>query len=248
MRDDAENEQRGGRMSSDGGAANRARPAAETSRAPRRRVGRPPRRDDDPAAERNRWEVLRAAARAFMQHGYASTSIDTVADVLGATKGRVYYYYRSKADLFFDLHRVAMEMNLDAIRPIATGPGSPSERLERMILAHVKLVLDELPLQCVSVQGVQMHLAGSTTPTQRKVLDRLIEARDEYERHFIDVMAEGIVAGEFRDCDPRTLVKPLLGALNWMTIWYRPRPGDTEERRRHIAHEHAAFLMRGLLS
>ena len=232
-------------MTSDGGSD--AEGAAK-ARAPRRKVGRPPRRDDDPAAERNRWEVLRAAARAFMQHGYAATSIDTVADVLGATKGRVYYYYRSKADLFFELHRVAREMNLDAIRPVATGPGTAAERLERMILAHVRLVMDELPLQCVSVQGVQMHLAGATTAAQRKVLDRLIAARDEYERHFIDVMVEGVATGEFRDCDPRILVKPLLGALNWMTIWYRPRPEDDDAHRERIAREHATFLLRGVLA
>lgn len=200
------------------------------------------------AAERNRWEVLRAAAQAFMEHGYAATSIDTIAETFGATKGRVYYYYRSKADLFFELHRVAMEMNLDTIRPITMEDASARERLEKMIIAHAHLVMRELPLQCVSVQGVQMHLAGSTTPNQRKILVRLIEARDEYERLYLDVLSQGVGAGEFRPCDPRILVKPLLGALNWMTVWYRVRPNETEEHRHRIAQEHASFLVRGMLS
>src|SRR6476660_8217484 len=94
----------------------------------------------------NRWEILTAAAKAFMEHGYAATSIDTVAAVLGATKGRIYYCYKSKADLFFDIHREAMLLNLSVIRPIATGPGTASERLRRMVGAHLDLVVSHLPL------------------------------------------------------------------------------------------------------
>lgn len=199
------------------------------------------------SAEQSRWEVLQAAAVAFMENGYAGTSIDTVASVLGATKGRVYYYYRSKADLFFDLHREAMEMNLNVIRPIATSCAPARERLEMMMIAHANLVMDHLPLQCVSVQGVQMHLRGSTTPEQRKVLKHLIEARDEYERLFLDVLTQGLESGEFRTFDPRIVVKPLLGALNWMTVWYRPRPDETEAIRRRIAEAHATIMIEGLV-
>ncbi|MGX0978429.1 AcrR family transcriptional regulator [Roseovarius sp. MBR-51] len=214
-------------------------------------VRRTPRRrrdgQSDEAADSARWELIRAAAQVFMDHGYTATSIDSVAEVLGATKGRVYYYYRSKADLFFDLHRLAMEINLNKIRPIATDTTGPADRLRRMLVAHTELIMDELPLQCVSVQGVQMHLAGSTTPEQRKTLDNLIVARDEYERHFLNVLVEGVEAGEFRQCDPRILIKPLLGALNWMTVWYRKRPDETEEMRKHISDEHTEFLLRGVL-
>ncbi|WP_342640028.1 TetR/AcrR family transcriptional regulator [Rhodoligotrophos ferricapiens] len=205
-----------------------------------------PVQDSQSQTDQNRWEVLSAAAVAFMEHGYAATSIDTVAAVLGATKGRVYYYYRSKADLFFDIHRAAMDLNLKTIRPIATGAGSARERLQQMLIAHVDLIMSHLPLQRVSVQGVEMHLMGSTTPAQRKMLKTLIQMRDEYEQHFLDVLAQGIAAGEFRRCEPRIVVKPLLGALNWMTLWYRPRPGETEKARRQIAEEHAMFVMQGI--
>ena len=67
-------------------------------------------------AERRRRIILDAAAQAFMQKGFAPTSIDDVADVLGATKGQIYYYYRSKIDLFFDVHLSAMEMDMAAIK------------------------------------------------------------------------------------------------------------------------------------
>ncbi len=194
----------------------------------------------------NRWEILRAAAEAFMEHGYAATSIDTVAAVLGATKGRIYYCYKSKADLFFDIHREAMLLNVGTIRPIATGPGSAAERLRGMIEAHLGLIVDHLPLQRVSIQGVEMHLSSSTTPQQRSLLESLIAMRDDYERLFVQVLNEGVAAGEFRELDVKIVVKFLLGGLNWVCVWYKPRPNQTAKAHRKFIDESANFLLRGV--
>jgi len=198
------------------------------------------------ADEGNRAEILAAAAEAFMTNGYAATSIDTVADLLGATKGRIYYQYKSKADLFFDVHREAMRMNLEAISTAAGGNAKPAKRLRRMILEHAMLVMTKLPFQRVSVQGVEMHLESSTTPSQREVLRSLIDMRDKYEKLFVDVLQEGMAAKEFNTADPHFLVKPLLGALNWMTVWYRPDRDHTDADRRMLAEQMADFLLDGI--
>jgi AcrR family transcriptional regulator len=195
----------------------------------------------------SRSEILKAAAEAFMTNGYAATSIDTVAEVLGCTKGRIYYQYKSKADLFFDVHREAMRMNIETIEPIAAGEWSPVERITRMLEAHVRLIMTELPFQRVSMQGVEMHVVGSTTPRQRQILRKLIDMRDHYERLFVGVIEEGIASGNFRPVEARMVVKPLLGGLNWMTVWYRPKPRETEEGRRQLAQQMTDFLLNGLV-
>ncbi|WGS19898.1 helix-turn-helix domain-containing protein [Bradyrhizobium sp. ISRA463] len=64
-----------------------------------------------------RIELLDAAARAFMRQGFAATSLDRVSDEIGSTKGAIYYYYRSKSELFFAVHRRGMELTEAAIRP-----------------------------------------------------------------------------------------------------------------------------------
>ena len=66
-----------------------------------------------------RDEVLAAAARAFMEKGFAAASIDDVARAMGATKGRVYHYYRAKLDLFVDVVRRSLEMIGDETRAAA---------------------------------------------------------------------------------------------------------------------------------
>ena len=196
----------------------------------------------------SRSEILMAAAEAFMKKGFSATSIDTVAEILGCTKGRLYYQYKSKTDLFFDVQREAMLMNLKAIAEGSNSKGGPTARLREMIRQQALVVMTQLPFQRVAVQGVELHLAGSTTSKQREVLRVLIDMRDKCEKLFVDVIEEGIGTGEMRTFDPKFVVKPLLGALNWMTVWYHPVSNETEKDRQMLADDIADILLGGLMA
>src|SRR5919109_808065 len=110
-----------------------------------------------------REEIIRVAADVFMEFGFAATTIDAVAERLGATKGRIYHYYRSKADLFFDVQCAAMDRLFREIEPIARRPGTPAERLHQMTLRHAEILLRDLPIQKVAVQGLERHLLSLST-------------------------------------------------------------------------------------
>jgi AcrR family transcriptional regulator len=194
----------------------------------------------------SRTEIVQAAARAFMVNGYAGTSIDMVADELGCTKGRIYYQYKGKADLFFDVQREAMRMNMAAVEPDARAAGSPYERLRSMVEKQVVLIMEQQPFQRVLVQGVEMHLEGSTTRAQREVLDLLIRQRDDYEQLFVKVVAEGVRKKEFRAVDPRIFCKVLLGSITWLTVWYRPQDEDSPAKKQRLARELADYMLDGL--
>lgn len=193
----------------------------------------------------SRDEILRAAAELFMEYGYAATSIDAVAERLGATKGRIYHHYRSKADLFFDVQVAAMSRLNEEVEPIARAPGSALERLAAMALRHVQVILTELPMQKVAVQGLERHLLGTSSAVKR--LRSVIKMRDDYESLFAEVIDEGIRAGLFLDLPPKLATKPFFGALNWATVWYSPRRLQTPEAIDDIARTLAAYAMRGLL-
>ena len=113
--------------------------------------------------EGSRAEILAAAAVCFMDRGYTETSIDDVARRLGATKGRVYHHFASKADLFAGIFRAGMEMDYAAIEPFRD-IADPLDRLERMAAAHCRQIIRSRPFQRVVWQGVQLLLRGATTP------------------------------------------------------------------------------------
>jgi AcrR family transcriptional regulator len=180
-----------------------------------------------------------------MEFGYAATSIDAVAERLGATKGRIYHHYRSKADLFFDVQVAAMTRLNEQLEPIARGPGNAIERLAAMALRHTQILLTELPMQKVAVQGLERHLLGASAATKR--LRSVVKMRDDYEQMFCEVIDEGIRDGLFIDLPAKLATKPFFGALNWATIWFSQRRLQSPEAVDDIAHTLAAFALRGIL-
>lgn len=192
-------------------------------------------------------EILDAAADAFTQQSYDATTLDYIGDAIGVTKGSIYYHYRSKADLFVAVYRRAMEMNIDTVTPISEQPGVRAiDRLYRMVYAHALQVMKHLSYQRVAVQGLEAHLMGRVTEDQRTRLNEVIALRDRYEQLFLRALQQAIDAGEVPAQSARMAVKPLFGAINWTTMWYQPRPGESAADRDRIATYLATFVISGL--
>ena len=200
-------------------------------------------------AKTSRDEILQAAAELFMEFGYAATSIDAVAERLGATKGRIYHHYRSKADLYFDVQVAAMNRITEVVEPVARQAGSAVQRLSAMALCHARILLTELPMQKVAVQGLERQLLGDTlgTTPAAKRLRAVVKMRDDYERLFAEVIDDGIREGVFVDLPPRLATKPFFGVLNWATVWYSPRRLQSAESIDELARTLADFAMRGIV-
>jgi AcrR family transcriptional regulator len=196
-------------------------------------------------AEAGRMEVIEAAATVFMERGLLATSVDDIAEVLGSTKGRIYHYYRSKTDIFLDVLTVAMSDLLARIEPIVKQRDVPAdERLREAAEMHARVMMTKSARSRVAVQGAEMHLMQDAGVKQRAALELFIEMRDEYEQHFADMVAEGTGQGLFRPVEPRLAAKELLGALNWINMWYRPSAGGEEVD--GIAQEFSLFVVNGL--
>lgn len=172
-----------------------------------------------------------------MQFGYTATSIDAVAESLGATKGHIYYYYRSKAELFFDIQAAAMRRLFECVEPIARSKQPALDRLAAMALRHTEILLTELPMQKVAVQGLERHLF--TGAAGMRQLRAVVKSRDDYEQMFAEVIDECIREGLVVDLPPKLLTKPFFGAMNWATVWYSQRrlqmPDDVKEIARVLA-------------
>lgn len=203
--------------------------------------------DQTAQASESHDQILRAAAELFMEFGYAATSIDAVAESLGSTKGRIYHHFRSKADLFFAVQINAMTRLMTEIEPIALSDSDPVERLGLMALRHTQILLAEMPMQKVAVQGLERHLLGTSATRHIKTLRSIIKMRDDYEQLFAEVIDEGIRKGLFVDLPVKLATKPFFGVLNWATVWYSQRRLQKADEINEIAYELAAFALRGIL-
>ena len=53
--------------------------------------------------KQNRERIIQGAARLMIDRGIANTSLADIAAEVGMSKGTIFYHYRSKADLIFDI-------------------------------------------------------------------------------------------------------------------------------------------------
>ena len=193
-----------------------------------------------------RREILESAAQCFMEQGFHATSIDVVARRMGATKGRIYHHYPSKIDLFFDVHRLGMDLLFRAIEPACRAPGDPLQVLAAMMKAHALAMFEHHAFESVVVQGVQLHRYGALTPRQRNELDALIASRDQFEGLFKKQATAASQAGLFGDLDVSIAVKTLLGGLQWSLVWYRPDIDNSLEARECLAEIMVRTLVFGV--
>ena len=193
-----------------------------------------------------RFEILVAAADCFAERGYAVTSIDDVARRLGATKGRVYHHFQSKADLFAQIFRTGMEMNFEIGAPLRQLQGRAIDAWKAMAKAHVKQMIATRPFQRSVWEGVEMHLRGSTTPEQRLVLSELIELRNRYSRLFRDVIIRARDEGDMHFDNMSIANQMMFMTLNSPIFWYSKRANETREETDNIVDQVVAFALRGL--
>ncbi len=89
-------------------------------------------RKKDPENEKlQRETILRAAWKLFYEKGYEKTSIQEILDEIGASKGRFYYYFSSKAELLLSLYEIFDNKYLDIYRGFDEGI-SANEKMIRL--------------------------------------------------------------------------------------------------------------------
>jgi AcrR family transcriptional regulator len=191
------------------------------------------------ADRRNRdAEVLEAAIKVFYEKGYAASSIQDVADIVGVLKGSLYHYISSKEDLLFRIMQQSHEHARAIMLEISELDVGPSERLYRFLHRMYLWYLSHV--ERVSVYFNQrQYLTGTNHAIMRK------NAR-EFARFIRDLLSEAKQVGELRgDLDVKLASFFIVGALNSIPTWYR-RSGEHPPE--YIADEFARMSLAALVA
>jgi hypothetical protein len=125
-----------------------------------------------------------------------------------------------------------------------------------MIRSHVVAVTENTAIAAAMVFEIRALMNVKPPPKSASAEDRaafeefrarrdaFFARRDEFEHLFRQVVREGIERGEFRPVDAGIYAKTLLGAHNWVAVWYRP---DGRLSGEAIADMMADMLIRGVL-
>ena len=169
----------------------------------------------EPRTDR-RPEVLREAARLFMASGFHGTAMDDIAAALGFTKAALYYYFRSKSDILYEIYgQVATELQarLDSHGPDLT----PEERLHQT-MRDVMQVIALMPVE-VTVFYQEGPLLGSCLPRRQARELRAAEAR--FTDYVVDAVEDAMQAGVLRAVDPTLTGYAFIAMVSWASRWFQ---------------------------
>lgn len=168
---------------------------------------------------RARAAIVAAAERLVAAGGYRSASVAAVARAAGVATGTVYRHFPAKADLLTEVFRRAGRRELAATRA-AAGPGAALERVEACVDTFARRAL----------RGRRLAYALLAEPVDPAVEAERLDFRRAYHQLFIEVLDEGIVAGELPPQNTRLTAAALVGAIGEALVGPLSSPdGESEE-------------------
>jgi len=159
-------------------------------------------------------QLLETATRLFKEKGYHHTSMQDLADALGMQKGSLYYYIDSKEELLRRLLERATSFLASQIDEIYAADLPPVQKLTWAMQNHATTMMEHLDLVAVYLQEYR------NLPPKR--LEEALAVRKHYERVLMQILEDGIAAGDFRTVDVKMAAFGILGMLNWTHQWFSP--------------------------
>lgn len=147
--------------------------------------------------ERNKALILRAASEEFADKGFAATKTSDIAAKAGLPKPNVYYYFRSKENLYREVLESIIEPLLAASAPF-NQPGHPNEVLTAYIRSKIR-ISRELPHASRVFASEIMHGAPHLSPEQTAQLNAQA-------KHNIACIQRWIDQGLMAQVDPHHLL------------------------------------------
>ena len=167
-----------------------------------------PARTQAERADQTRTRILEAAIHQFSQNGLAGARTEQIAEAAGVNKALLYYYFKSKQDLY----QAALEWMAERV---AAGhweqlknAGSPGECFLIFVLSHFDRMHSQRDFQSL-MQQEMVRLHRGEPHALSPIIERVF--RPGLRRMF-EVLEEGIAAGELIAVDPRQIYYSTLGA------------------------------------
>ncbi len=188
-----------------------------------------------PKWQARRDAIIDTSAQVFARRGYHATGITELCAANGLGKGALYHYIGSKEELLAAIHdRVMDEVMLGAERVEDAG-GPPSYQLA-MLGDELLDVIHRYPDHVWVFLHEFLALTGERAEQFRS-------RRRTYERRVELILQAGIVAGEFRNVDPKLTALAWLGMHNYTYLWLKP---GGRLLARSVAKPFAEIVMRGI--
>ncbi|MBC3492441.1 TetR/AcrR family transcriptional regulator [Pseudomonas taiwanensis] len=182
-------------------------------------------------------EILSSAATLFAEKGFRAITITDVAARLGYTKSVVYYYFKNKNEILWQIFLRMHESYQETIDGILAQSLPPDESLRQILHNHALHVMKKKDWTAIYFRD-----ESELEPDQR--LDMRKRKRD-YDRKIEVIYERGVEQKLFKDVPPHIAISGFMGMCNWLHMWFNDEGSLTAEQ---IADYYCDLMSGGYLN
>jgi AcrR family transcriptional regulator len=190
-------------------------------------------------AER-RQQILEAAMNCFARKGYHLTTMDDIAAELPFSKGLLYYYFKTKRDLFLDILENWMDSSLKAWEAMSSQDEKAATQICKCLDYGVQLVTGSSDLA-----RVEMEFYGELG-RDPVISDTFKTLFTEFRAQIKAILEAGISQGEFRALDTGALAAVVVGIYEGLAIQAMVEPDAFDWA--VVSENLCQMVMRGIAS
>lgn len=166
--------------------------------------------------------LLAEAKELFSRKGYKGTTIKDLTSIFGVSRPSIYYYFQSKMDILLELHAKGFEEATKDLNTLLASDMPTKEKFRKILELHTRNLLHDVKYQRI------LYLDEMEMP---KELSRQIKKRRRlYTERIISLYEQGLKEGIFKNLEPKIGVYLLVGACNWLIMWYSDRYSSDSEK------------------
>jgi len=161
--------------------------------------------------EEMRKLILDGARKVFLEKGYESASIRSIADEINYSPSSIYFYFKEKGEIFHELHEEGFRLLLGKMQVLAHVT-DPYERLKAMGAVFIDFAMhnkDFYNLMFIEEKPLKGKAAAEGTSLGNKTLNNLIH-----------VVKECMQAGKFKGMNAENVSFLILSSLHGMSALF----------------------------
>jgi len=162
--------------------------------------------------------LLATAATLIARQGFQATAIRDVGRETGSSLAGMYYYFKSKDDLLYQIQYRTFASLLEEQQAIAAQPGTSLERFRRLLIGHLTFFArhpSELKVCTYELESLQGDLFHEVEGLRRRYFALMAGVVAE--------LVEGSPTDTAASRQSRYTTLFMFGMLNWVFMWYDAR-------------------------
>jgi AcrR family transcriptional regulator len=159
-------------------------------------------------------QILDLATRIFYRDGYEKASLQEIAEKAGITKAAIYYHFRNKEEILFDLVSSLSDRLVFDLKQINQKREDPVDQLKEMLIKHISYMKPDKANVKILIED--RRFLG------RKYAAIVNDKQREIFKIYRDKLEEIARIGRLKDIDITTANFSLFGIINWLYHWYDP--------------------------